>query len=164
MDLFAVQKWCISGNPGNTLPGRHLSVGSPSVYSQGMPCQVLWSGLLGLGRGGQHQLRFSKAVDSNCTACPHQPSMLNYSLLVKLQMFSVSPLRKAQTVHIHIRASYTCVCVCDYNCVPSCVRALYVCECESACVHAYMCVHACACEGNKDTTPMQARGPCYLGI
>ena len=55
--LFAGQKWCISGNPGNTLPGHHLSVGSPSVCSQGMPCQVLWSGMLGLGRGGQGQCR-----------------------------------------------------------------------------------------------------------
>jgi len=54
--LFAGQKWCISGNPGNTLPGHHLSVGSPSVYSQGMPCQVLWSGML--VRGGQRQLSF----------------------------------------------------------------------------------------------------------
>ena len=64
------QKWCISGNPGNTLSGHHMSVRSPSVCSQGMPCQVLWSGMLGLGCGGQRQLRFSKAVDSNFTACP----------------------------------------------------------------------------------------------
>jgi hypothetical protein len=75
-----------SGNPGNKLSGHHLSVGNPSVCSQGMPCPVLWSGMLGLGRGGQRQLKFSKAMDSNLTACPHQPSMLNCSLLVKLQM------------------------------------------------------------------------------
>ena len=62
MGLFAGQKWCISGNPGNTLSGHHLSVGNPSVCSQGIPCQVLWSGMLGLGRGGQRQLRFSKAM------------------------------------------------------------------------------------------------------
>ena len=60
MGLFAGQKWCISGNPGNTLSGHHLSVGNPSVCSQGMPCQVLWSGMLGLGRGGQRQLRLKK--------------------------------------------------------------------------------------------------------
>jgi len=40
MGLFAGQKWYISGNPGNTLSGYHLSVRSPSVCSQGMPCQV----------------------------------------------------------------------------------------------------------------------------
>jgi hypothetical protein len=60
--LFAGQNWCISGNPGNKLSGHHLSVGNPSVCSQGMPCPVLWSGMLGLGRGGQRQLRFSKAM------------------------------------------------------------------------------------------------------
>ena len=60
MGLFAGQKWCISGNPGNTLLGHHLSVGIPSVCSQGKPCQILWSGMLGLDRGGQRQLRFSK--------------------------------------------------------------------------------------------------------
>ena len=95
MGLIAGQKWCISGNPGNKLSGHHLSVGSPSVCSQSMLCQVLWSGMLGLGRGGQRQLRCSTAVGSNFTACPHQPSMLNCSLLVKLQMFSVSPLELA---------------------------------------------------------------------
>jgi len=63
--LFAGQKWCISGNPGSTLLGHHLSIGSPSVCSQGMPCQVLLSGMLGLGRSGQRQLRFSKVTDSN---------------------------------------------------------------------------------------------------
>ena len=31
--LFAGQKWCISGNPGNTLSGYHLGVGSPSECS-----------------------------------------------------------------------------------------------------------------------------------
>ena len=77
------QKLCVSGNPENKLSGHHLSVGSPSVCSQGMPCQVLWFGMLGLGRGGQRQLRFSKAMDSNFAACPHQPSMPNCSLLVK---------------------------------------------------------------------------------
>ena len=77
------------------LSGHHLSVKSPSVCSQGMPCQVLWSGILGLGHGEQRQLRFSKAMDSNFTACPHQSSMLNCSLLVKLRMFSVSPLELA---------------------------------------------------------------------
>ena len=51
--LFAGQKWCISGNPGNTLSGHHLDVSSPSVFSQGMPCQVSWTGMLGLGCGGQ---------------------------------------------------------------------------------------------------------------
>jgi len=60
MGLFAEQKWCISGNPGNTLSGHHLSAGNPSVCSQGMPCQVLWSGMLRLGRGGQ---RFFKTRD-----------------------------------------------------------------------------------------------------
>ena len=50
--LFAGQKWCISGNLGNTLSGHHLGVGSPSVCSQGMPCQVFWSGTLVLGCGG----------------------------------------------------------------------------------------------------------------
>ena len=53
MGLLIGQKWCIVGNPGNTLSGHHLSVGNPSVCSQGIPCQVLWSGMLGLGRGGQ---------------------------------------------------------------------------------------------------------------
>ena len=55
MGLFAGQNWCISGNPKNTLLGHYLSVGSPSVCSLAMPCQVLWSGMLGLGRGGQRQ-------------------------------------------------------------------------------------------------------------
>ena len=55
--LFAGQKWCISGNPGNTLSGHHMGVRSPSVCSQGIPCQVLWSGMLEMGRGGQQQLR-----------------------------------------------------------------------------------------------------------
>ena len=40
MGLLAGRKWCISGNPGNTLSGHHLSVGNPSVCSQGIPCQV----------------------------------------------------------------------------------------------------------------------------
>jgi hypothetical protein len=70
VDLFAGQKWCISGNPGNTLSGHHLSVGSPSVCSPDMPCRVSWSGMLGLGRGGQRQLRFLKAMDSNSIAKP----------------------------------------------------------------------------------------------
>jgi hypothetical protein len=39
--LFAMQKSCISGNPGNTLFGHHLIVRRSSVRSQGMPCQVL---------------------------------------------------------------------------------------------------------------------------
>ena len=65
MGLFAGQKWCISGNPGNKLSGHHLSVKHFSVCSQGMPCLVLWSGMLGLGRGGQQQLRFSKAMASS---------------------------------------------------------------------------------------------------
>ena len=64
MGLFVGQKWCISGNPGNMLLGHHLSVESPLVCSQGMLFQVEWSGMLGLGRGGQRQLRFSKAMDS----------------------------------------------------------------------------------------------------
>ena len=42
MGLFARQKWCISGNPGNTLSGHHLSVRGPSAWSQSIPCQVLW--------------------------------------------------------------------------------------------------------------------------
>ena len=29
----------------------------PPICSQGIPCQVLWSGMLRLGRGGQQQLR-----------------------------------------------------------------------------------------------------------
>ena len=74
--LFAGQKWCISGNHGNTLSDHHLSVRNPSVCSQGMPCQVLWSGMLGLGRGGQRQLILSTAMDSNFSACPHQTSKL----------------------------------------------------------------------------------------
>ena len=56
---------CLLGKNGafletleTTLSGHHLGVGNPSVCSQGMPCQVLWSGMLGLGRGGQRQLRF----------------------------------------------------------------------------------------------------------
>ena len=61
--LFAGQKWCISGNPGNTLLGHHLSVGSPSVCSLGMPCQVLWSGMLEMGRGGHRQLRIKENKD-----------------------------------------------------------------------------------------------------
>jgi len=56
MGLFPGQKWCIFGNPGNTLSGQHLGVRNPSICSQGMPCQVLWSRMLGLGRGGQQQL------------------------------------------------------------------------------------------------------------
>jgi len=36
----AGQKWCIFENPGNTLSGHHLSVRSPSVCFQGMPCIV----------------------------------------------------------------------------------------------------------------------------
>ena len=61
-----------SGNPGNKLSGHHLSVWSPSICSQGMPCQVLLSGMLGLGRGGQRQLKFSKAMDSNFTVSPFE--------------------------------------------------------------------------------------------
>jgi len=83
--LFAGQKWCISGNPGNTLSGHHLSVGNPSVCSPGIPCQVLWSGMLGLGRDRQRQLRFSKAMDSNFTACPHHSGMQTAFLVHKLQ-------------------------------------------------------------------------------
>ena len=60
--LFAGQKWCISGNPGNTLSGHHLSVRGSSVCFNGMPCQVLWFGLLGLGGGGQRQLRLLKNI------------------------------------------------------------------------------------------------------
>jgi len=52
---FAGQKWCISKIPGTTLSGHHLSVGSPSVCSQGIPCQVLWSGMLEMGRCGHRQ-------------------------------------------------------------------------------------------------------------
>jgi len=85
VDLFAGQKWCISGNPGNTLSGHHLSVGNPSVCSPGIPCQVLWSGMLGLGRDRQRQLRFSKAMDSNFTACPHHSGMQTAFLVHKLQ-------------------------------------------------------------------------------
>ena len=85
MGLFAGQKWCISGKPGNTLLGHHLSVGSPSVCSQDMPCQALWSGMLGLGRGGQRQLRFSKAMDSHFTACPHHSGMQTAFLVHKLK-------------------------------------------------------------------------------
>ena len=40
----------------------HLGVGSPSVCSQDMPCKVLWSGMLEMGRGGQQQLRLPKAM------------------------------------------------------------------------------------------------------
>ena len=36
--------------------------------SQGMPCQVLWSKMLGLGCGGQRQLRFSKWSNFPCSA------------------------------------------------------------------------------------------------
>jgi hypothetical protein len=98
---------CLLGKNGalletlETASGHHLSVGSPSVCSQGMPCQVSWYGMLGLGRGGQRQLRFLTAMDSNFTACPHQPSMLHCSLLVKLQLFSVSliELSGSRTCH-----------------------------------------------------------------
>jgi hypothetical protein len=34
-------------NPENRLSGHHLRVRSPLVCFQGMPCQVLWSGMLG---------------------------------------------------------------------------------------------------------------------
>jgi hypothetical protein len=61
--LFAGQKWCISGNPGNTLSDHRLGVGSPSKCSQGMTCQVSWSGMLDMGRGGQRQLRLKKNKD-----------------------------------------------------------------------------------------------------
>ena len=71
------QKWCISGNPGNKLSGHHLRAGSPLVCSQGMPCQVLWSGMLGLGRGGQRQLRLSKATLACTSNLPHKKHRLS---------------------------------------------------------------------------------------
>jgi len=49
MGLFAGQKWCISGNPGNTLSEHHLNVGIPLVCSQGMPCRVLLVWNAGVG-------------------------------------------------------------------------------------------------------------------
>ena len=36
----------------------------PPICSKGIPCQVLWSGMLRLGRGGQQQLRFKKTSGS----------------------------------------------------------------------------------------------------
>ena len=95
MGLFAGQKWCMSGIPGNTLSVHHLIVRNPSVCSQGMPCQVLWSGMLRLGRGGQRQLRFLTAMDSNFTACQHHSGMQTAFLVHKLQKltFGVLPVR-----------------------------------------------------------------------
>lgn len=42
-----------SSTPGSALFGHHLKVRNPSVCSPGMPCQVLWSDMLGVDRGGQ---------------------------------------------------------------------------------------------------------------
>ena len=84
MGLFAGQKWCIPGNPGNTLSGHHLSVGNPSVCSQGMHCQVLWSRMLGLGRGGQRQLTIPNKHQALVSPSEHKlmrqtmPDELNY--------------------------------------------------------------------------------------
>ena len=54
-----------NGNPGNKLSGHHLSVGHPSVCPQGMPCQVLWSGMLGWAVVGSDS---SKCINSACYA------------------------------------------------------------------------------------------------
>jgi len=81
------------------LPGHHLSVKSPSVCTQGMLCQVLWSGMLGLGRGEQRQLIFLRAMDSNFTACPHHSGMQTAFLVHKLQKLTFGVLPKAQTMH-----------------------------------------------------------------
>jgi hypothetical protein len=42
-----------------------------------MPCQVLWSGMLGLGRGGQRQLRLSKATLACTSNLPHKKHRLS---------------------------------------------------------------------------------------
>ena len=67
MGLFAGQEWCFSGNPGNTLSGHHLSVKGPSICSLGMPREVLWSGMLEMGRGGQRQGYVLSCLTTNST-------------------------------------------------------------------------------------------------
>ena len=80
MGLFAGQNWCISEY---TLSGHHLSVGSPSVCFHGMPCQVLWSGMLGLGHGGQRQLRSSLTLQVSLCSGTYQQTSANQSSLFK---------------------------------------------------------------------------------
>ena len=50
MGLFAKQKCAIFENHGSMVFGRYLSC---SIKPPGVFCQVLWSGMLGVGCGGQ---------------------------------------------------------------------------------------------------------------
>jgi hypothetical protein len=54
--LFARQKCAIFENHGSTVFGRYLSIRSCSAWPPGVFCQVLWSGMLGVGCGEQWQL------------------------------------------------------------------------------------------------------------
>ena len=53
MGLFAKQKCAIFENHGSMVFGRYLSC---SIKPPGVFCQVLWSGMLGVGCNGQRQL------------------------------------------------------------------------------------------------------------
>jgi len=83
-------KMCISENPGNTHSGHHLGDGGPSVCSQGMPCQVLWSGMLEMGRGGHQELSLKKqgSVLSYLTRNPTRPDDFVASIL---KILTISP-------------------------------------------------------------------------
>jgi len=56
---------------------------------------MVWNAGVGPWWAATAEILKRLAMDSDFTACPHQPSMLNCSLLVKLRMFSVSPLELA---------------------------------------------------------------------
>jgi hypothetical protein len=73
-----------------------------------MPCQIFWSGMLGLGRGGQRQLRFS--IRYQALVSPSKQSLIRQTMPDELfdKVWPRGRIFNRAEVHVYARTLFIC--------------------------------------------------------